>query len=249
MCFSAEASFGAAALLLPMGGWCVYRAATRMPAWTGFALLPIGFGLQQFSEGLVWLGLERGWDQLVTPAATIYLFFALAFWPIWIPVSAIMAERSARRRRWLGIWLGLGMIWLVLFYGRLLLLMPDSLTACICGNSIQYAYADLNVFVPGGFRWSGTLLYILCTGAPLLTMSRWRQFLVPWAGGAMAVILAALFYSATFTSVWCFFAALVSSYCVYFFATQADVGRVTESDKVQQSFSGSGITQKRTLQN
>ena len=186
-------------------------------------------------------------DQLVAPAATVYLFLAVAFWPIWIPVSAILAEPSPRRNRWLGLWLAMGMSWLVLALGRLLMFTPDSLTACICGNSIQYPYADLNLLGSAGPRWLGTVLYVLCTAAPLLTMSRWRQFLVPTATGMTGVIVAARFYSETFTSVWCFFAALVSFYCVYFFATQPDARRVTAAENEPQPFPASRIGQHNRM--
>ena len=53
MCFSAEASFAAAAVLLPAGGVAMQRAARRNLNYLPIATLPLLFGLQQFSEGTV----------------------------------------------------------------------------------------------------------------------------------------------------------------------------------------------------
>src|SRR5437660_880334 len=57
MCFSAEASFGVSAVLLPAGLYCVRAAARKNPAYLPLALFPVLCSVQQFFEGLVWVGL------------------------------------------------------------------------------------------------------------------------------------------------------------------------------------------------
>src|SRR5262245_6539835 len=96
MCFSAEASFGVSAVLLPVGAYCVTRAIRLDRRFLLLGLTPIAFGVQQAAEGFVWLGLDHGHSHLVSPAAVVFLFFALAFWPFWIPFSLLLPES----RRW-----------------------------------------------------------------------------------------------------------------------------------------------------
>lgn len=60
MCFSAEASFAAAALLVPAGAIGIRRAYQSDRRYLAFAALPVYFGLQQLFEGLVWTGGRLG---------------------------------------------------------------------------------------------------------------------------------------------------------------------------------------------
>ena len=58
MCFSASASFTAAAFLIPTGGYCVYSAIElKRFHYLALALIPIFFGVQQAIEGGVWLSM------------------------------------------------------------------------------------------------------------------------------------------------------------------------------------------------
>src|SRR5262249_52495325 len=104
MCFSAEVSFGSAATLIAAGAWCLRTAYRRAPWFWPLAIVPCLFGVQQASEGLVWMGLHRRADGLVQVAAGVYLFFALAFWPTWFSVAASAMESKPGRRRFLALW-------------------------------------------------------------------------------------------------------------------------------------------------
>jgi len=55
MCFSASVSFGASALLTTCGALSIRKA--QGPAQKLFASTPFFFGIQQFSEGCIWLAL------------------------------------------------------------------------------------------------------------------------------------------------------------------------------------------------
>src|SRR3954465_12212799 len=92
MCFTAEASFGASAVLLPTGLSCIRAAARRRPAYLPLAVIPVFFSLQQFAEGLVWGGLSQDNPALVLVASLAFLFFALVFWPCWLPLCVAFAE-------------------------------------------------------------------------------------------------------------------------------------------------------------
>ena len=86
MCFSAGASFGASALLLGVGiGTIKKTQSSRMLA---FASVPILFGVQQLSEGILWLSFTN--PELVSWQNTsilIFLLFALVIWPVWTPFA------------------------------------------------------------------------------------------------------------------------------------------------------------------
>src|ERR1700677_1279381 len=100
MCFSPEASFAAGGALAPVGVYCAWTALRRRPRLLGLGLMPLFFGLQQISEGFVWLGLERGDPHLTQAAALAFLFFAVVFWPVWFPLFATWMEPQ-RHRKWL----------------------------------------------------------------------------------------------------------------------------------------------------
>src|SRR5438132_14411320 len=98
MCFSPEASFAVGALLIPAGLYCIRSASRKDRRFLGFALLPLLFGVQQLCEGLVWVGLEHDNMPLAKGAALLFLFFALFFWPFWVPFSVSFIEPRVATR-------------------------------------------------------------------------------------------------------------------------------------------------------
>src|SRR5262245_59670977 len=99
MCFSAEASFTAAALLSVIGFAAVSETKRRKEIF--LALLPLVFALQQFSEGVLWVALEHGfypslWSQI---AGGVFLFVAFVTWPVWLPLSLYLIEKEGWRKR------------------------------------------------------------------------------------------------------------------------------------------------------
>jgi hypothetical protein len=217
MCFSAEASFAAAGALVPMGVYCVRAAAQRLPRYWAFALIPFGFAAQQAAEGVVWLGLSHESTDLVPVASAVYLFFAFAWWPFWFPFAAAVAAPRPNARRLLAVAAVLSTGWFFLAYLPMLFDPQHRLAAEIAHHSIRYPYAD-DVILGGAARWWVTALYALCTAGPLLILAR-REFVFPVVAGVGCFVIAGLVYHHAYTSVWCFFAALLSAYCVYFFAT------------------------------
>src|ERR1700722_772357 len=115
MCFSPEASFAAGAALLPAGIYCTQAAVRKDPRFVPLALVPIAFGAQQISEGFVWLGLNNDNTALVQQSSVVFLFFAIAFWPIWIPLSLAIAESRRRRQIALALLAIVGLAWLWLY--------------------------------------------------------------------------------------------------------------------------------------
>ena len=220
MCFSAAASFSSAALLVPLGIAAVQRSwQDHRPELLPLALMPVGFGLQQGLEGVVWLGLNHGpAAPLLKGGALAYLFFALAFWPIWIPYVAL--SLWPLQRHWPGrplLWtlqgaglvLGIG-LWLPL------LLQPTRLEPVVLKGSIDYG---LKLLMSGGLAESIRYLYAAVIGLPLLLLPyAWlRSFGVALLASGLVAEWA---YRQAFLSVWCYLSALLSVLIVWIIYTK-----------------------------
>ncbi|HNR75669.1 MAG TPA: hypothetical protein PKM48_00960, partial [Parvularculaceae bacterium] len=84
MCFSAEASFVAAAGLAAIGAATLAQRPSRRMA--ALAATPLLFAAHQAIEGLVWLGVrEGGVSQALIKS---WVFIAEVFWPTFVPPSA-----------------------------------------------------------------------------------------------------------------------------------------------------------------
>src|SRR5262245_8382615 len=102
MCFSAPASFTAAALIGSVGAVTVATAARKLD-WRvlPFACFPLLFAAQQVVEGLLWLDLagpEPGtWRRILVQC---FQGYAEVLWPTFAPLAALLMEPD-RRRWWL----------------------------------------------------------------------------------------------------------------------------------------------------
>ncbi len=213
MCFSPEASFGVGTALLPAGVYCTQAAVRKDPRFVPLALVPIAFGLQQISEGFVWLGLHDDNQTLVQQASVVFLFFALAFWPCWIPLSMAMAESRRRQQITLAVLAIVGLAYFGLFL-PLALDPPRWLTTKVVQHSILYEVRDLPGFaLLPRLVWRFGYLVIICVS---LGMGRFDPGGKRWAnlsGGILVAVLFAVSYGLywyAFLSVWCFFAAFLS---------------------------------------
>ena len=219
MCFSARASFTAAALLLPLGAVAVRHvlgerhASGRLP----LALTPLLFGLQQVTEGLVWLGLAPDPPPVAAgllPAASVaYLFFAYGLWPGWMGFIALRwgdVGRGRHERRWLIGAIAVGVLYGLLLWLPLLLDPPGSIPSVLQG-SLHYPVPRL---LPGLIgRLVGQSLYAALIAIPLLLTRgelRWFGLSV-----LLSFVLTQLAWAPTFASVWCFFSAVLSLQIVW----------------------------------
>lgn len=84
MCFSATASLTASALLTTAGVFAFKKASDINEK--KLAILPLLFGFQQASEGVVWISLDNP-DLAGTLALSKYVFLSIAWlvWPLIIP--------------------------------------------------------------------------------------------------------------------------------------------------------------------
>jgi hypothetical protein len=198
MCFSPTASFVSAAVIGTIGVATLRHV--REPRTFLFAATPILFSLHQFTEGLVWLGMEGrvgpiGRDH----AAFLFTLYAQGLLPFLMPLAVLLMEPAGWRRKLI---LGLTAIGAVaaLWDAYGLMFLPSRVFV----DHLSIAYRNQmtgSLFI--------SLLYILATcGALLLSSFR----LVRWYGlvNVIALTIVELVKAESFASVWCFYAALMS---------------------------------------
>ena len=202
MCFSAAASFTLAGVLTGVGVVSVARNESKPHRL--LAVVPFLFAAQQVAEGVVWLTMPGGDQTLLSRVATTaFLAIALVLWPIWAPLSLRIVERSDPRRRALtGIaWLGVVVAAIAAF-----LLARWQPIAAMAGHSITYHFGRSTTGLVGLLI---LVAYAIPTVGPFFvsTVSLARTI-----GAALVVSLgiAALIERDATTSVWCFFAAVIS---------------------------------------
>ena len=193
MCFSAPASFIASGGLVAIGGASIAIAKKEDKI---LAAIPFLFGIQQFFEGIQWLYLKSGSSSLA--AGYGFLFFAFIVWPIYIPTFVYVLDK--KKRHILKYFIFLGSAVALYFF---ILLLTQSLAINELRACVSYTFNfPLKYIVNTG--------YILSVFVPLFISS---HHIFRWFGVAIAIlaIVAWLFFALTFASVWCFFAAIVSS--------------------------------------
>ena len=208
MCFSATASFTTALVLVPVGAYCVRKAARLEKAYWLFALIPLMFGIQQFFEGIVWLGLAADNSMAILIAGRGFIFFSHLFWLVWIPLCCYAVEDSATKRSLYFFLAILGTVHGLLMYVPLLI-NEDWLVVKISDYSIKY---KLTLFheetLPLKIR---NLIYGIVVLVPLLSSSD-RYIRVFGAMIVFSLVMTSLLFDHVFVSVWCFFAAVLSFY-------------------------------------
>lgn len=216
MCFSATASFGAGAVLGTIG--IIAFAKAKTSPQRVFATIPLIFAVQQCTEGLLWLSLKdpgiASWRSSIT---YVYLVFAMAVWPFWIPLTVRLLEKEVKLKRIMTVFVGIGasvaiVVGFVLFLYPVEVMTPLCLTCPVSSppaavNHLHYEFT----FPPVAKSLIGvfTVLYIMATiVTPFLSSIKKMKWLgiVFLASYLFAVIL----YNGFVISIWCFFAALLS---------------------------------------
>lgn len=202
MCFSAEASFVAAAVIGGVG--CLNLLTLKLrKSLILVALIPFLFTFHQFSEGLVWLYLNNSHPDalMLKYMPYIYLIFAFLVWPVYFPLSFWLAESDLLRKRILLAMVFAGIV-LDIFY--LTLIPKGGFALNIYEYSIRYSFPS------GGLPYVYAAIGVL----PILISSLKKA----WIFGLLLTIayfFTQYFFEKTFVSVWCFFGA-ISTLALYF---------------------------------
>jgi uncharacterized protein DUF6629 len=219
VCFSAIGSFATSAGLGLIGVASI--ATNRSKPRRMFAAIPLLFAAQQAAEGVVWSTLE---DAAHAPlhrlAISAFLGIALMVWTTWLPMSLRLMEANGRRRRLLAalFWFGS----LVAVYAALLLIAWPP-TVRVTGHCLAYDHPKIReswttLLHLGGYVIPSILPFFVST-APLART----------IGVTLVASLVATFFVErdALTSVWCFFAAVLSGLVLVAVAREqrADVSR------------------------
>ncbi len=198
MCFSASASFVTAGVTGAIGIVALTRVTERRELL--LAATPLLFALQQGIEGVLWLDLPLAPDGALSRAlALFYLFFAEAFWPVYVPIAIWLIEPSARRRLMMVVCMGIGAG--VGFYLLWWILSRPAIATIV----------DYHIVYGTGYRQPDIVgaAYLVAAALPPLLSSQ-RTVVVLGAIVLAGLLVAYAFYWEAFVSVWCFFAAVAS---------------------------------------
>lgn len=200
MCFSPTVSFAASAALASAGITSFKKTDTHKE--TLFACVPLIFAAQQFIEGLLWLSLLSGTNEALRYLTTqAYTVFIGIIWPVFIPLSIWVLEPEPTRKRMilpiiaLGTSIGIYTLNLLYNYG----VQASLIDSCcvIYENSLKQGEAE-------------RLTYLFATCAAYFLCSYRSVRLIGMANLA-GFVIAYYFYEINFASIWCFFAALIST--------------------------------------
>lgn len=201
MCFSPEASFAGGIIISSIGIATITKVHNSSQVL--FASIPLFFGIQQIVEGVLWLTIPDPEFAGIREISTyIFLIMADFLWPTMIPLSVLFMEKDIKRKRILRILLGLGII-LSMYYAFCLLFY--NVTPEIRGYHIYY-----KTDFPASLSMVAFIIYLIVTITPLFVSSIKRTHLM---GILMflSCLVTAIFFTQYLTSVWCFFAALLSA--------------------------------------
>ena len=200
MCFSAEASFAGGVIISAIGVATIREV--HKPSQALFAGIPLFFGIQQITEGLLWVTIPLP-DFINIEKISTYLFLsmALVIWPSMIPLSVSMMEEDRKRKKMLRLFIIPGLM-LSIYY--LVCLILFRVQPQISGYHILYS----NDF-PRALSNPAFIIYLFVTITPLFISGVKKTWLMGILM-TLSCLVTAIFFTQFLTSVWCFFAALIS---------------------------------------
>ena len=197
MCFSASASFIAGTSLSGNGVATLRRAETRTER--PFAMIPLLFGIQQLTEGVIWLTFHHDAPLLKQTMTYLYSAFSHVLWPMYVPFAIGFLEAISWRRRTLFAFQAMGIaVGLYLLY----FIATGPLVAEVIGKHIVYVS-------PHFYLVPVMVVYLAATCVSCFFSS--HRFVNLFGVLAFVAFIAAyLFHVGALFAIWCFFAAVLS---------------------------------------
>ncbi len=202
MCFSATASFVAGSTLSAVGVVTLKKAKRK--AEVPLALIPFLFGIQQITEGFVWLSFGSSLLNMMTTYT--YSLFSHVLWPIFVPLAVGLLETVPWRKKVLSLFQFMGIaVGLYLLY----FLVKFPITSRVINESIAYDSPHFYLILVLIFYFTATCISSLFSSHKIINIF-----------GITALLSSAVaygFYAISFISVWCFFAAILSVIVLIYF--------------------------------
>jgi hypothetical protein len=175
----------------------------QTPGGRLLAAIPLGFAAQQAAEGSIWLTIGGGPRPIQTLSVAVFLGFAFVAWPAWIPLALLAVETDRTRHRILSVFAYLGT---AVSLGAAVLMFRWHPFAEVMGRHIRYDYRT-------GDSWAGHPLLLLLYVAPTIVpfyVATSRLSRVIGTTLVVSLLLTFAIERDALTSVWCFFAAILS---------------------------------------
>ena len=203
MCFSPEASFAGGIVISSVGVAALRKVRkAQKPSQRLFAGIPLFFGVQQTAEGCVWLALsDPQYAPLHNGGMYLFLFMARVLWPVLMPLAVLLMEEDRQRKKLMQFSLALGST-VSVYYTYCLFFL--NVAPHIEGHHIQYISDFPELMATPVF-----IIYFIASLTPLFVSSNKRTILL----GVLlffSAIVTVIFFTYYLTSVWCFFAAVIS---------------------------------------
>jgi hypothetical protein len=209
MCFSASASFTAAAFAAAAGIVAISRHTMRGDL--ALAAMPLVLSVQQVIEGILWLELSSlpPGSSTQSPLGTVFLAIAQAWWPVFAPLSAILAEGRRPHRLMMFVALAGGIALSAHFLAQI---ASQPVSVSVAGSHLSYSMTE-PAYLPLATA------YLAVIAIPFMVSSHAPLRLLGYLVTAGAVISAAV-GSEAFVSIWCFLAAVASCIIGWHFLRQ-----------------------------
>ena len=228
MCFSASASFIAGTTLCAVGLATLKRteARTERP----FAMIPLLFGIQQLTEGVIWLTFSHDAPLLKQTMTYAYSGFSHVLWPMYVPFAVGVLEAVRWRKRAIfafevaGVGVGLYLLYFI---------VTRPVVAEVVGRHIVYNS-------PHFYVMTVMVLYLAATCVSCFFSS---HGFVKLFGVLMLLsfIAAYLVQAMAFFSIWCFFAAILSL-LIYLHLRFRDLGGFPKEPAFLPAIARGGVT-------
>lgn len=196
MCFSATASFIAGTTLSAVGVATLRHAQTRSEV--PFAAIPLLFGVQQLTEGVIWLTFSHDAPLLRQTMTYVYSGFSHVLWPIYVPFAMGFMEGARWRKRAIAAFQAAGLV------VGLYLLYSIVVRPIVAEADRHIVYVTPHFYLPAVI-----VLYLAATCVTCFFSS--HGFVKLFGVLALLSFAAAYVFAAhALVSVWCFFAAILS---------------------------------------
>lgn len=197
MCFSASASFIAGSSLSVIGIAALQRTEARSER--PLAMMPLLFGMQQITEGVVWLTFSHEAPLFKDTMTYVYSGFSHVLWPIFVPFAMGVLETVPWRKRAIFTFRLAGiMVGLYLLYA----MVTRPLVAEVVGRHIVYTS-------PHFYLLPVMVLYLASTCVSCWFSSH-RFVKLFGVLSLLSFIAAYVVHVEALVSIWCFFAAILS---------------------------------------
>ena len=197
MCFSASASFIAGTSLCAIGVATVKKVEARneLP----FAMIPLLFGIQQLTEGVIWLTFSHDAPLLKQTMTYLYSIFSHVLWPMYVPFAMGVMEAVRWRKKAIFAFEAAGVIvGLYLLY----FIVTSPVVAEVVGSHIVYVSPHFYLIPMIMFYLAATCISCFFSSHGFV-----RLFGVL---ALLSYIAAYVIHVEALVSIWCFFAAILS---------------------------------------